>query len=217
MNWESLAEFTSELVYGICTLSISLNDFHVVGWIINPFKHTTSKVRRTPSQTQHPKDKKTAMVIKTLCCTLLIYLQHNEQIQRLFEKKIHKGFHWTPQIFRRYVVLTGLVSHNLFPSSESTVEPLLRAWVLTVKTEGLRFICLSCTGNFILLLDFRNKHFTTWNCKDTMRRVQRKFIPFTFNLIAMRLCCDSGYQKWRIQALCKYSQWRKAAAPSYMT
>lgn len=42
----SLAECNSEPVYGTCTFSISPNDFHVVGWIINPFKYTTSKGRR---------------------------------------------------------------------------------------------------------------------------------------------------------------------------
>lgn len=90
--------------------------------------------------------------------TLLIYLLYNDHIQCLFEKMIHRGFHWTPQIFQRFVVLIGFVSHNLLLSSESTVEPLLRVWVSTVKTEGLWFICLSCTRNFTLLLDFRNKN-----------------------------------------------------------
>lgn len=156
--WISLAELTSELVYGTCTFSSSPNDFPVIGWIIVLFKHTTSTVRRKKPKTPPLRRRKDSMVIKSLCCTSLIYLQHNEQIQRLFEKKIHKGFHWTPQIFQRYVVLIVLVSHNLFPSSESTVEPLLRAWVLTVKTEGLWFICLSCTGNFALFLDIRKKH-----------------------------------------------------------
>lgn len=72
---------------------------------------------------------------KNSCSTSLIYLQHIEQVQGLFEKKIRKGFHWTPQIFQRYAVLIGLVSHNLFQSSKNTVEPLLRAWVLTVKNQ----------------------------------------------------------------------------------
>lgn len=186
--WNSLAEFTSELGCGTCTFSVSPNDFKL--------SITTSMVRRKKSPTT-PKRQKDCMVIKTVCCSLLTYLQHNEQIQCLFEKKIHKGFHWTRQIFRRYVVLIGLVSHNLFLSSESTVEPLLRAWVLTVKTEGLWFICLSCTGNFTLLFDFRNKHLKEFLLKDTTRRVPRKFTPFTFDLVAIKLWCDSGDQMWR--------------------
>jgi len=181
--WNSLAEFTYELVYGTCTFSISPNDFHVVGWITNLFKHTTSTVRRKKNRTTLERQKD-SMVIKTLCCTLLIYLQHNEQIQCLFEKKIHKGFHWTPQISRRYVVLIGLVSHNLFPSSESTVEPLLRVWVLTVKTEGLWFICLSCTGSFTLLLDFRNKHLKVFLLLGTVRIPQEVFRENSHHLLS---------------------------------
>lgn len=158
------------------------------------------------------------MVIKTLHCTSLIYLQRNEQIQRLLEKKIHRGFHWTPQIFRRYVVLIGLVSHNLVPSSESTVEPLLRAWVLTVKTEWLWFICLSLTCSLTLLLDFRNKHLKAFLLPGTSRihwRVQRKFTSFTSDLLATGPCCDSEDQTEKNpRSLNK--QWKKAAAPTCM-
>lgn len=100
---------------------------------------------------------------------LLSYLHHREPIQCLSERRTRKGFHWTPQIFQRCVALIGLVSHNLFPSSESTVEPLLRSWALTAKREGLWLTCLSCTGNLTLLPDLRNKHLRALLLLETAR------------------------------------------------
>lgn len=117
--------------------------------------------------------------------TLLIYLLYNDHIlQCLFEKMIHRGFHWTPRIFQKFVVLIGFVSHNLLLSSESTVEPLLRAWVLTVKTEGLWFIWLSCTGNLTLLLDFRKKNLRPFLLLGILRIPQEEFRENSHHLLS---------------------------------
>lgn len=96
--WNCLAEFTSELVYGICTFSISPNYFYAVGQIIYLLKHTTSMVRKKKGTNITEKTKRQCGY-KTTLLHLFTFGTMNK-FNAYLRKRYIKDFTELPKLFR---------------------------------------------------------------------------------------------------------------------